>query len=97
MRASDVEAALLRLKVGERKALLLIADGISYIEAAATCGCEVGTIKSRVSRARVDWAALLGEHDPVRAVSITWRGKSRFSTACDPNQEQSVGEFQIGG
>jgi RNA polymerase sigma-70 factor (ECF subfamily) len=70
MRASDVEVALLRLNARERTALLLVAEGISYIDAAANCGCEVGTIKSRVSRARVHLATLLGEADPLEAVSI---------------------------
>ncbi len=70
MRASDVEAALLLLSTGERTALLLVADGISYMDAAASCGCEVGTIKSRVSRARIHLAKLLGETDRLEAVSI---------------------------
>jgi RNA polymerase sigma-70 factor (ECF subfamily) len=28
--------------------------GLSYAEAAEVCGCEIGTIRSRVSRARAD-------------------------------------------
>ena len=36
-------------------------DGFKYEEAAAICGCAVGTIKSRVSRARRDLQAMLGE------------------------------------
>jgi RNA polymerase sigma-70 factor (ECF subfamily) len=36
-----------------REALLLVgAGGFSYEEAAQICGCAVGTIKSRVGRAR---------------------------------------------
>jgi RNA polymerase sigma-70 factor (ECF subfamily) len=35
------------------------ASGFSYDEAAAICGCAVGTIKSRVNRARNRLAQLL--------------------------------------
>jgi len=42
-----------RLKDDQREALILVgASGLSYEEAAEICGCAVGTIKSRVSRAR---------------------------------------------
>ena len=41
--------------------MLVGADGFKYEEAAAICGCAVGTIKSRVSRARRDLQAMLGE------------------------------------
>ena len=37
----------------QREALVLVgAGGLSYEETAEICGCAVGTIKSRVSRAR---------------------------------------------
>lgn len=49
----DFHAALQKLPVEQREALILVgASGLSYEEAAATCGCAVGTMKSRVSRAR---------------------------------------------
>ena len=49
----ELHNALLTLPAGQRKALLLVsASGLSYEEAAAICGCAVGTIKSRVARAR---------------------------------------------
>ena len=35
--------------------------GLSYAEAAEFCGCPVGTIRSRVARAREDLIAALGE------------------------------------
>lgn len=50
---ADVQRALLMLPVDQREALVLIgAGGLSYEEGAAICGCAVGTMKSRVSRAR---------------------------------------------
>lgn len=35
--------------------------GLSYAEAAQTCGCPIGTIRSRVFRARDDLLAVLGD------------------------------------
>jgi RNA polymerase sigma-70 factor (ECF subfamily) len=50
---SDLHRALLTLQPERREALLLVgAGGFSYEEAAEICGCAVGTIKSRVGRAR---------------------------------------------
>jgi RNA polymerase sigma-70 factor, ECF subfamily len=44
-----------------REALILVgASGLTYDDAAARCGCAVGTMKSRVSRARGRLAHLLG-------------------------------------
>ncbi len=49
----DLNRALAALSPGQRAALILVsASGFSYEEAAAICGCAVGTIKSRVARAR---------------------------------------------
>jgi len=45
--------ALNRLPDDQREAIILIgAGGFAYDEAAEICGCAVGTVKSRVSRAR---------------------------------------------
>jgi RNA polymerase sigma factor (sigma-70 family) len=50
---SDMHRALLTLPPERREALLLVgAGGFSYEEAAEICGCAIGTIKSRVGRAR---------------------------------------------
>src|SRR6187397_3701207 len=49
----EFSAALSKLPDDQREALILIgASGFPYEEAAEICGCAVGTIKSRVSRAR---------------------------------------------
>jgi RNA polymerase sigma-70 factor (ECF subfamily) len=49
----DLAQAMQRLPDDQREALMLVAAaGFSYEEAADICGCAVGTIKSRVSRAR---------------------------------------------
>jgi RNA polymerase sigma-70 factor (ECF subfamily) len=46
----------------QREALILIgAAGLSYEEASAICGVAIGTIKSRVSRARDSLALIYAE------------------------------------
>ena len=57
---ADFRTALANLRVDQREALLLVgAEGLSYKEAAEICGVAVGTIKSRVHRARTRIAELL--------------------------------------
>jgi RNA polymerase sigma-70 factor (ECF subfamily) len=56
----DFRAALAKLPHDQREALLLVAaQGFSYEEAAEICGTKLGTIKSRVNRARTRLAELL--------------------------------------
>lgn len=56
----DFQAALARLPDDQREALILVgAAGFSYEEAADVSGCAVGTIKSRVNRARNRLADML--------------------------------------
>ena len=58
---AELRSALMRLPDEQREAVLLVgAEGYSYEEAAVICGTKVGTIKSRVNRARNHLAELLG-------------------------------------
>jgi RNA polymerase sigma-70 factor, ECF subfamily len=60
----EFQEALAKLPASQREALILIgASGFSYKEAAEICGCAVGTVKSRVNRARVKLAELLSIED----------------------------------
>ena len=52
MDLTDLMRAFDQLSSEQKEALVLTAGEFSYDEAAAICGCAVGTIKSRVSRAR---------------------------------------------
>jgi RNA polymerase sigma-70 factor (ECF subfamily) len=67
----DLEAALHKLPEGQREAILLVgADGLSYEEAAQVLGCAVGTVKSRVNRARnclAEFMRLAGEDGLARS------------------------------
>jgi RNA polymerase sigma-70 factor (ECF subfamily) len=61
----EFSVALGKLPDDQREALILIgASGFSYEEAAEICGCAVGTIKSRVNRARTRLANLLNIENP---------------------------------
>lgn len=75
MHLIDLRRGLDMLKDDQREAIILIgASGLSYDEAAEICGCAVGTIKSRVSRARkaletiMDSGNFDGDGDEVRAI-----------------------------
>src|SRR5499425_2659964 len=60
----EFRAALAKLPHDQREALLLVgASGFSYEEASAICECAVGTIKSRVNRARTRLTELLALDD----------------------------------
>jgi RNA polymerase sigma-70 factor (ECF subfamily) len=60
MRLLEFRDALALLADEQREALILVgASGLSYEEAAAICGCAVGTMKSRASRARAKLAEIL--------------------------------------
>jgi len=57
---NEFREALKALPPEQREALILVgASGFSYEEAARICGCAVGTIKSRVNRARGRLAEIL--------------------------------------
>lgn len=61
MEFEEFRRALAQLPSDQREALLLVgASGFSYEEAAAICEIAVGTIKSRVHRARLRLTELLG-------------------------------------
>lgn len=61
----ELRQALDRLPDPMREALYLVfASGLSYPEAAQICGCAVGTIKSRVHRARIMLGRMLSVENP---------------------------------
>jgi RNA polymerase sigma-70 factor (ECF subfamily) len=62
---SEFRASLAKLRPEQREALILIgALGFSHEEVSKICGCAVGTIKSRVNRARHHLADLLAIESP---------------------------------
>jgi RNA polymerase sigma-70 factor, ECF subfamily len=58
----DLGSALSVLPADQREALILVgAEGFSYEDAATISGCAIGTVKSRVNRARAKLAEMLAE------------------------------------
>ena len=61
MDLEDFKLALATLPADQREALVLTGgSGFSYKETAEICGCPVGTVKSRVNRARAALAEIFG-------------------------------------
>lgn len=60
----SLQVALQQLPIEHREALILVgAAGLSYEEAADICGCALGTIKSRVNRARARLLKIMDVED----------------------------------
>jgi RNA polymerase sigma-70 factor, ECF subfamily len=69
LRMRDVTCRFANLPAAQREALVLVgANGYSYDHAAKVAGCAVGTMKSRVSRARSELQRML-EHGDAPASS----------------------------
>lgn len=79
MEFMDLKTALQKLPADQREALILVgASGLSYEDAASICGCAIGTMKSRVNRARGRLAELLSI-----APGDAYGSDSRWSAAID--------------
>lgn len=77
----DFNTAFDQLNPEQREALVLIgAEGFSYEEAAETCGVAIGTMKSRVNRARLRLAELMGVEES-DAMELTDRVTSGIVSA----------------
>jgi RNA polymerase sigma-70 factor (ECF subfamily) len=64
----DLRVGLAKLPPPLREAILLVgASGLSYEDAAAMCHCAIGTMKSRVHRARVRLMEMLNDTSPPAA------------------------------
>ncbi len=62
VKSREVKEAIDRLPPHHREVLVLIGVlGVSYEETAQICGCAMGTVKSRLNRARLHILAELGE------------------------------------
>jgi RNA polymerase sigma-70 factor, ECF subfamily len=72
---TDLRRAMSMLPDEQREALILVgAGGFSYLEAAAICACAVGTMKSRVSRARQTLTAMMADGTRLPASNETAEG-----------------------
>jgi RNA polymerase sigma factor (sigma-70 family) len=72
VRGREVRDAINRLPPAKREIIMLIGVlGVSYEDAAEICGCSVGTVKSRLNRARAQILRHLGEDTPGSLVERT--------------------------
>jgi RNA polymerase sigma-70 factor (ECF subfamily) len=83
---ADLRRALTKITPEQREALILVgAGGLSYEEASVICGCAIGTVKSRVARARQALEKLLDGADrnrlPVRGASVSGSGEDLIDEA----------------
>lgn len=70
---ADLQRGLMELPQDQREALILVgAGGMSYEDAAVVCNCALGTMKSRVSRARTALEQIMarGSFKQTRAESM---------------------------
>jgi RNA polymerase sigma-70 factor (ECF subfamily) len=66
-----LQAALQQLPDEHREALILVgAAGLTYEEAAEICGCALGTIKSRVNRARARLLKIMDAEDATDVMAL---------------------------
>jgi RNA polymerase sigma factor (sigma-70 family) len=66
-----LQSALTQLPDEHREALILVgAAGLSYEEAAEICGCALGTIKSRVNRARARLLKIMDADEPSDVLAL---------------------------
>lgn len=93
-RLRTIQSAMARLRRGEREVLALcVWSGLDYAAAAKALGVPVGTVRSRLSRARAKLAKLAAE---VAATEPDWEPRCRPGqqeggrpTAARPDQERS--------
>jgi RNA polymerase sigma-70 factor, ECF subfamily len=76
-----MQAALKKLPDEHREALVLVgAAGLTYEEAADICGCALGTIKSRVNRARARLLKLMEADEAADTFASVLPGEAALPT-----------------
>jgi RNA polymerase sigma-70 factor (ECF subfamily) len=85
----ELQDAVEQLRPEHRRALILVAAaGHSYDDAAALCACAIGTMKSRVNRARVRLATLLAMPRQSSEQNGTW-----FPASPDDDYGMSISDY----
>lgn len=82
----DLDSAMRRLAPAQREALILVVvNGLSYEDAAQVCDCAIGTIKSRVARARTALQdMLMGREEESAAEEV----RRDAASPCDEGRRQ---------
>jgi RNA polymerase sigma-70 factor (ECF subfamily) len=95
---SDTARALRCLSDEQREALILVgAGGFSYEDAARICSCAVGTVKSRVARARKALIAILEGEDKLPSIPRPEEGDAAREIMAQldrlaPNRSEELGQ-----
>ncbi len=98
MELLELRTALAKLPDDQREALILVgAGGMPYEEAARICGVAVGTIKSRVSRARKALEAILEDGSTRRSESSNIRAEQAFGDILGQADALAEGGVQTRG
>ena len=88
VRGHEVAEAMNRLPREFREVLVLVGMlGVSYEEAADICGCAIGTVKSRLNRARARMVEELGEQTPQGVVEPA-RSHTSFTYEADATKQR---------
>ena len=95
---SDMDAALMQLAPERREAVMLVgAGGFTYEEAAEIADCAVGTMKSRVARARAELNRLLdSEPDPKALAKRNAAARTRAVGAASDVHKGRTAKRRIG-
>ena len=93
----EVISAMDNLPTSQREVLVLVcAGGLSYDEAAATIGCSVGTVKSRLWRARQHMQELvMGDEAPERIEATESLDADETGDTLAPSRPQATLESRL--
>ena len=86
------------LPAEQREAMfLIVAEGLSYEQAASICGCAVGTIKSRIGRARKELQAEFDGTRPIRRAGVPRpRARAGLRAPVQPGSQAKLGHGSMG-
>jgi RNA polymerase sigma-70 factor (ECF subfamily) len=88
MRWKDFASAWMSLLFEQQQAMMLVGvEGLDYEDAATMLGVAVGTIKSRVNRARRALSEMLGEELPKNALEQAWEKLQELNLGSDEGED----------
>ncbi|MEZ5938537.1 MAG: sigma-70 family RNA polymerase sigma factor [Hyphomonadaceae bacterium] len=93
----SIRNAMNLLSADQREALILVgAGGMSYEEAASVCGCAVGTVKSRVSRARKALEEIISQNGAGYSSDDSLNAADAFEDLVQQAEDLSRGRDPVG-